>query len=148
MSKRLDEVRVQLPPITDQEGTVTQRGTIDLGAPGKAPLLRFKPGTVVKIQGELWEVLYAFRFANDPTVWRYRCERRESLVPITQTNLRAAKELELKRGNHTPRVVKALFRNHEDREKFFKDIPVYGEQMTFTSRTLLHGHVLKEGGES
>jgi len=148
MAKRANEVLVQLPPIVGQQGKVEQRnGTITMLA-GKAPSLRFEPGTIISVQGGLWEILYAFRFADSPGVWRYRCEQRESLEPITQTNARAAKEQNLGRGEGTPRVVKELFRNHGDREAFFKGIPVYGLQMTFTTQSLLHGHVRKEGGES
>ena len=119
-----------------------------MAAPGKPPKLRFRPGTIIKLRGELWEVLYAFRFANEPAVWRYRCERRKSLEPITTTNARAAEEAKLNKGKGTKRVVKELFQNHQDRETFFKDIPIHGEQLTFTSQSLLHGHVLREGGES
>jgi len=47
-----------------------ERGSIRVFPAGKPPRLRFRPGSFIRYQSRLWEIMFAYRLADIPTKWR------------------------------------------------------------------------------
>lgn len=61
-------IDLQLPSIAslDPPGR-KERGTIKVLPAGKAPKLRFAPGSFIEYQGKLYEIMFAYRVAAKPS---------------------------------------------------------------------------------
>lgn len=141
----LREVELQLPSILTLEGHQS-RGSIRVFAPGKPPKLRFEPGNYVQYKDGLYEIICAFRTANDPHEWLFWCEPRESLEPAEPASPIGALAEALGAGQSTPMVVKEIFRDSYQALTFFADIPASGDWVALTNKGLIQSGRLVSSG--
>jgi hypothetical protein len=111
--------------------------TVRVMAPTKPPRLRFKPGDLVKHEGQNHVVVYVYRVRDQPHEWFYMLEeaapRPRSPSGVVIDSYLAA----LGAGERTKRVVYELFRDDEDAIRYFSDIPRGGNGSIVSNKTLL-----------
>lgn len=130
-------------------GWQNNRGTVST-APGmgKAPKRRFSPGQFIWVEKQLWEIVYAYRLASDPSEWIYCLEERKELKSIQDGDVVGQAAAMLGAGSQTPRVFNDPFRSSGDANTFFHDIPVNGDRKHFTNKSLLQKKAeVKSSGE-
>jgi len=122
------------------------RGAIRVLHGGKAPRLAFQPGSFVRLDGKLLAIICAFRLADEPHVWRFYCEERESLEPVAPTDpLMAISHAVGATGEDVPRVVSHLFLGTYDVVKYFEPIYKYADWRLLTTADLKRGTVVSDG---
>ncbi len=138
-TQALRRVPLQLPPMISLHSPTgwEERGIINVLPAGKAPKLRFAPGSFVRCRdGKLYEVACVYRIQDMPTEWLYRCNERQSLTPEPEDSLLCAINA-LGAGSKTPRIVRQIFVDGFQAHTYFADIPVGRNCTTFTNRQLL-----------
>lgn len=104
----------------------------------KAPPLRFNPGSFIFVDGQLWEVVYAYRLVSLPTEWIYCLEDRYDFQAIKNGDRVGNIMNAMGAGSTTPRVVYDLFHSDIDVRTFFSDIPIFGgSRVHYSNRTLM-----------
>jgi len=119
------------------------RHSVSVKPGGKPPKLRFKPGMMIELEGQLYEVLYAFRLQDAPHEWRYMLEERKSVDEALDDLGQLMEAMEL--GKNTPRVFYELFRDSMDAWTYFSDIPRNGDGRVVSNQTLLKGKIISSG---
>ncbi len=110
--------RKEQPPIMGLDGPRHRKAVAV--AVGKPPKLRLQPGTFVLYEGQVHQIIYAYRVTEKPHEWFYCLENCPPLDGIAKL------AIQLGLGSSTPRVVYELFRDHGDAQSFFWDIPCNG----------------------
>lgn len=134
--------RIPLPPHTTLRGKV-QHGHVHVRA-SKPPKLRWQPGQLITLDGQLFEIVYAFRIESEPSEWFFELEYRKSV----QESLDAIGQLgqAFGCGDETPRVVYDLFRDHTAARSYFSDIPSNGDRRVVSNKTLMRGAQVVSSG--
>lgn len=139
-------VAIPLPSVITLEGR-QERGSIWVLPAGKAPKLRFEPGSFIRYKRVLYQIVYAFRTAANPSEWLYSCEERTSLVSSEPSELFPGLTEALGAGETTPRVVREVFHNEQQAQTFFSDIPIGRNRVTLSNKKLLQGAQVVSSGE-
>lgn len=139
--------RIQGPSRTTLTGRAPGYNVTVKSNGGKPPKLRWKPGSFVLYQGELHEISYAYRLADDPHEWRFALQERKGLRTVPEGDVIAGMLSGLGAGNTTPRTVYELFRNGQDVHAFFCDIPLYGNVTIVTNKMMIQNAKLVSSGE-
>jgi hypothetical protein len=151
MSSFLQQIELALPSVLtlDPSGQPTrqERGTIRVLPSGKPPKLRFRPGSFIRYQGKLYEVMFAYRVAAEPSEWLYCCEERQGLKSGELSTFISGLTEALGAGETTPRVVMAIFHDSMQARQFFVDIPVGRDRITFKNKQLVQNAQLVSSGE-
>lgn len=141
-------VKLQLPStITLDPPGRRERGAIWVQPAGKSPKLRFQPGSFIRYVGKLYEIMFAYRVAEDPSEWRYCCEERQELTSGEAGGIFPGLIKALGAGDTTPRVVREIFRDTMQAWDFFSDIPVGRNRCTFSNKQLVQGAQVVSSGE-
>lgn len=141
-------VELRLPSVLtlDPPGR-RERGSIQVLPPGKPPKLRFRPGSFIRFERKLYEVMFAYRVEVSPNEWLYCCEERQSLTAGEESDLFPGLTEALGAGATTPLVVREIFRDTQQAWSFFSDIPIGRDRTTFTNKRLMQGAELMSSGE-
>ncbi|HYG84076.1 MAG TPA: hypothetical protein VD907_04305 [Verrucomicrobiae bacterium] len=134
------EIEVSLPEILGLVGGKigwTKRGTIKVFKGGKAPKRRFQPGSFIRVGGQLFLVVYAYRLKDNPSEWLYACEYRNKLVKEVPSELFPGLTESLQAGSKTPRIFPHLFRDALQAHAYFADIPLGADRKIFTNGMLV-----------
>lgn len=135
--------KVQLPPGTSLTGLV-DRGRTSVLHGGKPPKLRFRPGQYVEFDGQLYEVMYAYRLKENPHEWIFCLEERKDLSGSMDEIGQIAESLGC--GSLTPKIVYDLFHSWAQAAEFFFDIPANGDRANVTNKSLLQrGRLISSG---
>lgn len=110
---------------------------------GKPPKLRFKPGTLVKLEGQVYEVIYCYRVRENPHEWHYHLEERHESGALIMDQIGLV-AVTLGCGKSTPRVVYEIFRDHGDASSYFMDIPRNADSWTVSNKKMMTATVLGE----
>ena len=113
---------------------------------GKPPKLRWQPGSLVRVEGQLYEIMYAFRSASHSHEWQFCLEERKSVLQQEPDLLQKVAEA-LGCGEGTPRIVYDVFRSSTDAHSFFFDIPSNGDRRVVYNKTLMGKATLVSSGE-
>jgi hypothetical protein len=124
-----------------QEGTT--RGSVWVIRGRKPPKLRWRPGEIYQIDGQLYEVICCYRLQEDPQEWRVRLEERKAIDEEHDAIGQIAEGLGL--GNNTQRVVYDLFQSYTDADTYFADIPRNGDGRTVLNKTMLKAKKVADG---
>jgi hypothetical protein len=136
---------MQVPDQMGLQGWRHSRTTMSLDPAGKPPKLRFQPGMFVQLDGQLYEILYAYRVRANSQEWQYCLEERRGLSSAPRDAIGAAL-VALGCGERTPRIVYEVFRDGYDAMQFFADIPADADRMHASNKTLLQrGKVVSSG---
>jgi hypothetical protein len=143
--------RLALPPTKrwSNSGHIVERqsGYVNTLPAGKPPKLRFSPGMFLFVEGQLWEIVYAFRVADQPNEWLYCLEER-TILSSKPTNEIGKLMAGFGLGDKTPRIVYEVFRSAFDAHHFFAEIPANTSRKTFTNQMLLQGKAeIRSSGE-
>jgi hypothetical protein len=103
----------------------------------KPPKRRFSPGDAFELEDGVYQIVYFYRMVEEPHEWFWCLERREgpprdALGVICRTFTEA-----LGAGQHTPRGVTAMFRDHHEAYQFFVDIPCNGDRSILSNKRLM-----------
>jgi hypothetical protein len=137
--------RTEAPSVASVSGHRRVLGGMTVGAVGKPPKLRFRPGVFIRLKGQLYEVMYCYRIADNPQEWRYSLETRGTLSsePVDDIG-KLAKAMGL--GATTPRIVYEVFRSSHDASSFFMEIPMNGDRCDVGNQSMLrYGEVISSG---
>ena len=121
-----------------------ERGSIEMLPAGKPPKLRYKPGNIVRIGAQHYEIIYAYRVEKTPHEWLYCCELRDNLM-APESDLALEAVYALGGGQSTPRVVIEIFRSSYDVFKFFADIPTKTDRCVKKNQELIRAIVVSSG---
>jgi hypothetical protein len=125
-----------------------QRGDIYVQLGGKAPKRRFSPGQFIWAERQLWEIICAYRVADDPSEWLYDLEERQELKAIDPSDGLAQVASFMGAGSRTPRVFMDVFLSRMDAHTYFGDIPMNADRKTFSNKMLLQGKAeIRSSGE-
>lgn len=143
------QIDLQLPPLPSLDGSPQKRGTIRVLHGGKAPRLSFQPGWYIRLDGELLVIMYAFRLQDNPDIWIYSCQRRDSLEPVQATDslmaVSMAADASGSVSDQTPRVVTHLFRNRNDVHQYFSALYLFTDPCERTTAQLQLGTLVSSG---
>lgn len=141
----MKEIQLPLPSQLTLKGH-EQRGFISVLPAGKPPKLRFRPGTIIRIGSQHYQIVYAYRLQDSPHEWHFCCELRDGVeAPKLDEVMRVVTALGA--GTDTPRVVREIFRDGYDVMNFFSDIPMNHDHVTFTNQELLNQATVVSSGE-
>lgn len=144
----VSQVELRLPStITLDPPGRRERGTIWVQPAGRPPKLRFQPGSFIRYGGKLYEVIFAYRVAADPSEWRYCCEERQELTSGEPSGIFPGLTEALGAGDTTPRVVGEIFRDTQEAWCFFSEIPTGHNRTTFTNKQLVRAARVVSSGE-
>ncbi len=147
-TQRTRHVELRLPSLIRLDPDRRQeRGTIRVLPAGKAPRLRFQPGSFIRYGGKLWEIMFAYRLATNPAEWLYCCEQRQELVSGEPSSVFPGLTEALGAGATTPLVVREIFHDTMQMHEFFADIPTGRDRVAFTNKQLMQGAQLVSSGE-
>jgi len=126
-------------------GKREQWGHVMVKSAGKPPKLRFHPGSFIKFQNNLYEILYAFRTVDDPHEWIY-CLAERTELSSSPKDMISQIAVAIGAGDTTPRIVYELFKSSYDATRFFGDIVSGGDTVLVTNKRLLqNGNVISSG---
>ena len=121
------------------------RGSMMVKNGGKPPKLRFQPGSFARLDGQLYEIMYAFRIETNPHEWYYALEERFSLTSTPDLTAKALAALGA--GATTPRVTYDLFKSSYDAHIFFFDIPINADRITVSNKEMIRRATVVSSGE-
>lgn len=141
-------VALQLPSVVtlDPPGR-RERGVMWVRPAGKSPKLRFKPGSFIRYERKLYEIMFAYRVIGEPSEWRYCCEERQDLISGEVSERFPGLTEALGAGETTPRVVTEIFTTNQEAWFFFVDIPVGRNRITLLNKQLVRGAQVVSSGE-
>ena len=112
----------------------------------KPPKIRFRPGTFLRYKGQLYEVLYAYRYRDDSREWHYTLEERTELRSVPSDPFsQLLSQVLVDEGK--PRVSYELFRDWLDAERNWNYIPAYGDRVTVSNKKLMQFAEVVSSGE-
>lgn len=143
--------RPQCPPTHDllplQTTTLNGlylRGYVRVRRSSKSPPLRSRPGELIEIADQLYEVMYCYRIEEEPETWIYCCEERDN--PMEQRHaLQVLFEDNLGAGSHVKRVVKDVFLSQHDALQYFSDIYRRADATHFRNAQILTAKKVSSG---
>jgi hypothetical protein len=109
----------------------------------KPPKLRFQAGTIFRLDGQLYELMYSYRIEDVPQEWHHYLEERKDLLDVGDKIHHLL--LALGCGSKTPRVSYDVFRDTYAAWQFFADIPRQADGRSVTNKTLLRAEVVSSG---
>lgn len=144
--------RITLPPglglSSSGKVEMQQRGHMFVQSGGKAPKRRFSPGQFIWVENQLWEIVYAYRVADNPSEWLYCLEERQELRTTQPGDKFGQALVAVGAGSQTPRVIYELFRSGMDAYTYFADIPRNADSKVFSNKMLLQGKAeVRSSGE-
>jgi len=119
----------------------SHRNTVRVKSAGKPPKLRFKPGNFVELEGQLYEILYAYRTKESEGQWCFCLEERDSTEQVLDALGTMLEGMGC--GKNTPRVVYEIFHDWHDAHTFFSDIPAHKDRRHVSNQTLLKGQIIE-----
>lgn len=102
----------------------------------KPPRLRYRPGNMIHLEGELYEIIFAHRLEEDPHEWRFVLEERTSVLA---SDPRIEGDIE--------RVVYEVFESQSDAYLYYSNWPARGRQRIVTNKMMVQGAKLVSSGE-
>lgn len=126
--------------------TFGRRGHVTVGNAGKPPKLRFQPGMFVRLRGQLYEIMYAYRLRDEPQEWRFSLEERMRLSS-KPTDALGKMINAMGAGSTTPRIVYEPFRSWMDASLYFSDIPLHGNRWCVGNKLMVQEAEVISSGE-
>lgn len=102
----------------------------------KAPKRRFDPGQYLRYEGQLYEVMYAYRTEEAPSEWVYYLEERRDLTG-SRTPLQTIVEDGYGSGGGVQRVISGVFYNDQHARDYFSDIYRAADALSIRNGDLL-----------
>lgn len=134
---------IQLP--TDLYGT--PRGELVVFIDEDPPAPRFSLGNFIRINDNLYEIVYMFRLLTDPRTWRYVLEERSSVFISADDDLWIHLHHSGCIGCHIPRCPRFLFESKTLAGTFFEDVPLIGQTRELDDPALTESGVIISSGE-
>ena len=119
---------------------------IEMMPAGMPPKFRkeYTPGTMIGLDGKLFEILAAFRLSDEPHVWQFLCQE----IPDLGTPREVVQDIEpnfgFNWGDVLPRVVYELFTLEHDAIEFFECLwtPAFGKFWVFSTQEMLRSKIV------
>ena len=114
-------------------------------SPGKVPKRRFGPGQYVRLEGDLFEVIFCYRVSSTHD-WQFCLEERASVTSSGDGNALCTALADAGAGEDTNRVEDRLFNSMGDVHTWFADIPAMsGYRRHVTNQTMMGAEVVSSG---
>ncbi len=136
--------RIYQPPQTTLHGKI-QGDKMRVIKGGKAPKRNFSPGQFVKLDNQLYEIVYMFRIQEKPSEWLYTLEERKNYRSVQPTDKMGNMLLSFGCGSDTPRVMFDIFYSEFDAYHYFGDIISNGDRVTRSNQQMLKAKIVSSG---
>ena len=136
---------IQVPPMTGLRGPEA-RGRMAVQT-SKPPKLRWQPGSMVRVEKQLYEIMYCFRVKSDPHEWFFCLEERKSVLQPSTPDLIQQVAEAFGCGKDTPRIVYDMFKDSWEANSYFSDIPANADRWVVSNKTLMSKATLVSSGE-